>query len=514
MYGSHDDADMRALVDSVKNEVAIKTLDWEPIIPFDKPVVPEFPATALPLMLGDFVLNLARATQTPTDLAAAMVMAALSITVQRKFVVAIQPGWHEHLVLQNIVALGPGNRKSAVVRDVSAPLTDYEKEQAVQQAATIVENKDELATIEAEVEALRRKIVKTSDSIEKGCLKDEMKRLRERQAEYETTTPRILVDDVTPEELTSLMAENHSRMGILSAEGGFFSNITGRYNKGVANIDVVLRGHTGEDVRVNRRGRSEFLRTATLAMGMAVQPCVLNGLARQQELRGKGLLARFGYVLPVSLVGRRNGETEPVPENLQASYNYLIRRLLDYPVTDAPQAVTLDLPARSRLLQYQASLEPHLDEQMGKYGHMVDWAAKLTGSIARHAGILHIAMNPDSPLASKVDDTTMVRAIAIGDYMLAHASAAFGLMGDEELVHKARYLWGVIKKKGWTSFAARELMAWTKHSFRTMRDLHPPLQLLTEHHYLRKIRPKSSGCKGRPPGYIFCVNPTASQLVN
>jgi hypothetical protein len=63
-----------------------------------------------------------------------------------------------------------------------------------------------------------------------------------------------VVDDVTAEALTSFLAEQGGRAAVISTEGGIFDIIAGRYSKS-PNMDIYLKGHSGDEVRVDRKGR-------------------------------------------------------------------------------------------------------------------------------------------------------------------------------------------------------------------------------------------------------------------
>ena len=43
--------------------------------------------------------------------------------------------------------------------------------------------------------------------------------------------PRLVADDITPEAAASLLAEQGGRLAIISAEGGIFDIIAGRYSQ-------------------------------------------------------------------------------------------------------------------------------------------------------------------------------------------------------------------------------------------------------------------------------------------
>jgi hypothetical protein len=133
--------------------------------------------------------------------------------------------------------------------------------------------------------------------------------------------PRWLVDDATPEALAGLLA-TYGRIALLSPEGDVFDQMAGRYNQQVGpNLGVYLKGHARDLLRVDRRGRPpEYVERPCLTIGLAVQPEVLRGLAGRPGFGGRGLLARFLYSLPASLVGHRQAGAPSVPEAVADRY--------------------------------------------------------------------------------------------------------------------------------------------------------------------------------------------------
>ena len=69
--------------------------------------------------------------------------------------------------------------------------------------------------------------------------------------------PLFIVDDVTPEALGIHMAENNERMAVMSAEGGIFDIMAGRYNDKGCNLDLYLKAHSGDPWSSHRVGRGE-----------------------------------------------------------------------------------------------------------------------------------------------------------------------------------------------------------------------------------------------------------------
>ena len=110
------------------------------------------------------------------------------------------------------------------------------------------------------------------------------------------TMPRILADDTTPEALSTVMAAQDGRLAVISAEGGIFDIIGGRYSR-MPNFDIYLKAHAGDEIRVDRVGRKpEHIEHPALTLALAVQPAVLRTIADREGFRGRGLLARFLFV--------------------------------------------------------------------------------------------------------------------------------------------------------------------------------------------------------------------------
>jgi hypothetical protein len=77
-------------------------------------------------------------------------------------------------------------------------------------------------------------------------------------------------------------------------EFGLFENAGGRYSDGVPNLDVYLKSHPGDDLRVDRVSRSPLhVRKPALTLGLVVQPDVIWDLARKPGFRGSGLSRPF-----------------------------------------------------------------------------------------------------------------------------------------------------------------------------------------------------------------------------
>jgi hypothetical protein len=147
--------------------------------------------------------------------------------------------------------------------------------------------------------------------------------------------PRYVVDDISAESLASIMAEQDGKIALLSAEPNVFDIMAGKYTRGNPNLEVYLKGHAGDTLRVDRVGRStEFVEAPALTLGLAMQPDVLGGLIQKPSFRGRGLLGRFLYALPRPNIGRRKVNSKPLDPSIRNAYFARIRHLLEIPARE------------------------------------------------------------------------------------------------------------------------------------------------------------------------------------
>jgi replicative DNA helicase len=290
--------------------------------------------------------------------------------------------------------------------------------------------------------------------------------------------------------------------------------MAGRYNQAAGpNLGVYLKGHAGDLLKVDRRGRPpEYIERPCLTIGLAVQPEVLRGLASRPGFGGRGLLARFLYSLPASLVGRRQAGAPPVPPAVANRYALELHALaasLTAPAgDDGPTVLAVDQEAGELLLGFERELEPRLAAGSGDLAHLAGWAAKLAGASCRLAGLLHLAGHLRDGWAQPINADTFAGAIRLAGYLVEHARAVFDLMGADPRVEDARWLLDWIARTGRTQFSRRDAHQAARGRFRKATDLEPTLALLEEHGYLRRVDADPAGSKGgRPASPRFLVNP-------
>lgn len=469
---------------------------WETPIPFDEYELPTFPVDSLPEVIRWYVLAVSESTQTSVDMAAVEALGVVSLCSQGKYFICGNADWSEPLNTYTVVILPPAERKSSVLSRMIAPVEFYEKEENVRRGALIMESQMILSKLEKE----KRSLVERAS---KGKATEEEVRAKATEiARYEPTKPlRLFVDDVTSEKLASVLAENKGCAAVVSAEGGIFDIISGLYARNV-NIDVFLKGHSGDTIRVDRIGRaSESILHPALTMVLAVQPEVLNGLMSNNTFRGRGLTAPFMYAMPKSTVGSRSFCGTPIPERARAGYQSVIETILSD--TSEREPISLDDGARVVLEALFNEVESRLKTDLSE---IADWAGKFVGAVLRISGILHVMQNPKSAMFVDVSRQTMENAVTIGRYFLEHAKAAYSLMGADATNKNAQYLLDAIKREGLAEFSRRDAMRLCRR-FKTAESLQPVLNRLCEYGYIALKPVEGIPTFGRKPSEVYLTNP-------
>ena len=477
---------------------------WEQPIPFTQHTLPTFPVEAFPPSIRDYVLAVSETTQTPVDMAATAALAVLALCQQGKYRIKGKDDWIEPLNLFTVIVAEPSERKSAVISHMTGAVHRFEAEYNKQHSGAVERSRMEKRILERQQKNLEDQVLKGKAQMED--LQDVAMQL----ANFREVMPmRLYVDDVTTEKLTSVLAENNGTAAIVSAEGGIFDMLAGIYTKNV-NIDVFLKAHSGDDIRVDRIGRSsESIFHPALTVLLAVQSSVLSGMMSNGTFRGRGLTARFMYCMPQSRVGERKYRTQPISDEVSRCYEVTIRNLLQEGIPKTPELIRLSPEADKLLEAFSCEVESKMKTE---YSDIPDWTGKLAGAVLRISGLLCRAANAhcsdflDISDAMIVSEEAMSGAIAIGRYFTEHSRAAYSLMGADDLVKQSQYTVDAIVKNGLLEFTRRDIMRICR-SFKKAEHVQPVLNHLADLGYVALKETEQTFGKGRPANPTYLVNP-------
>jgi len=467
--------------------------------------LPPFPVEVFPEWVRTFVEQLATATQTPVDLPAMIVLAALAAASGGRILAVPRSGWEEPTNLFVAVAMPPASRKSPVFRPVVEPLRLAER-------VLIEGTRESIAAARAEKSAAeqRARTLLAEAAKAKG---DEATDKREQAVAAQLfadavnipTLPRILASDATPEALVSLLATYGGRIAVMSAEGGVFDQIAGRYSAKPA-LDVYLNGHAGDALHVDRIGRPpDFIARPALTIGITTQPSTFRALAGVHDIKGRGLLGRFLWALPQSNIGYRETSPPPLDDIVRDAYTERLAAIAQSLAgweTD-PFRVTFNVPAAVLVDQYQTATEVLLRDD-GTLGHVREWGGKRVGTAVRIATLLHLARHEGEAWRSAVTPPDVEGAITVTDYLTAHALAVFAFMRREAAHDDAHAVltFGRTQRAPWSVRDAHRAL----QARMTAAEVRAAVGHLIETDNVTEVPPKPRTGAGRPAPSRYVVN--------
>jgi replicative DNA helicase len=478
---------------------------WDDPLPIDAPEVGPFPAAVLPGVLGEWVEAMAEAAQVPSELPGLLALAVCSGAVARR--VAAGRGWVEPVNLFVCCLLDPANRKSAVFRSATEPLRLIEAELLDSARPDVARALAERRMIEAQAKKAESKAAGGDEASRTEALE-----LAEQLAtEPVPSLPRLIIDDATAEAVELALAAQEGRLIVAGPEGGIFDVMAGRYSSAAGNLDCFLKGHAGDDLRVDRVTRGSInVPRCCLTLAYAVQPEVIRGLADKPSFRGRGLIGRFLYAMPMNRLGSRSIDSEPVPDALTAAYVSLVRSLFNVPCgLDETRLLMLAPEAAERFKQWQRDVEPMLADD-GRLASMRDWGGKLCGLTARLAAVMHLARYahcPD-PVSVPVGPESIEAAVTLARWAVPHAEAAVGLMaaGDGSL-DDAAYVLRWLRERALSEVTRRDVYQFGRARFTAEPlRLDRALGLLVDRGWLRSADDRSVS-PGRP-SVRYLVHPS------
>ena len=484
--------------------ISVQSEDWPSLIPLDASDLPGLEPTLLPTWAGDFAASLAASTETPAELAIGLTLATCATAAARRVRVVVKPGYEEPCNLWIAPALPSGNRKSAVEAAATAPLSAWERDEGAMLKSDILRLSSERKTLEARVKELRNRSAKEKDMASARSYAKEAADIEADLPEV-PRDPQLWTSDSTPERMGTLLAGNGERIAWLSSEGGIFDLLQGRYSSGILNLDLVLKAWSGDAERVDRSGRpSVHLQQPLLTIGLSPQPEVLRGLAKMPGFRGRGLLARFLYLLPPSPLGYRSLDTVPMQAGVRSAYSSGVRAMLNWPIeTDEHgqeqlHLLRLEPSAYDEWLDFARQMESMM-RPGGDFEYASDWAGKAPGTAARLAGILHgIRYVHQPPWAVEIEKQTMINAREIMVVIARHSLTALEWMGADGSVAAARRVWQWVERERRARFTIRDGHQALKGTFARVHGIRHAFEVLEERGYV-KIDAPQKGKRGNPP---------------
>lgn len=492
--------------------------EWGDPVPLGPPDPEPIPLGCLPKVLRDHVESVAGATQTPSDMAALLALAAISVTVQGKAEIEIRRGWREPLNTYVGAVLPPASRKSPVFSHVFRPLEEWETERARKELPARQAAEDAREVLEKRLEAAKRDAAKGDLPLEAV----EAARFKLLEASLPIVT-RLNAPEATPEALVPIMAEQGGRLAILAPEGDPLRIADGRYSgHGDARLDVLKRAWTGrEPIRVDRIGREgDYIRRPALTLALCLQPCVLQTLKNARSFRGEGIFGRFLWVIPESGIGSRltGPHVPPLDQGAASEWDALLRRLLGSRPRDVdgdgayvPHPLHLAPDAVEVLHAWEVETETALGPG-GMLAGIPDWGGKLVGNTIRLAGLMHLAHTAEKNVAdlwgAPISAGAMGGAIKLGRALSTHALHVLDSLDADPKRVLLRYVLRRIQELPPEDRNLRRLreVCRGKRDIDTAEDIGDIVEELAKRNIVRLVRSESMG-QGRPESPALHLHP-------
>jgi hypothetical protein len=249
----------------------------------DLPDPEEFPISALPTTLRQFVREAAASVGCPVDYIGLSTLAAVSAAIGDTRRIVIKKDWTEGAAIFGMIVGGPASKKTPAMTLALRPVR--ERQMAL---------KNEYERQKEEHEAALRDYEKAKKDGPSELGKPE-----------KPTLGRTYADDTTVERLADILNENRRGVLIIKDELSAWLGSMNQYKQGGKGADrqFWLSVHTNQPVSVDRKSTDEPVIVARPFVSIVggIQPEVLPDFGKD---RGDGLIDRFIPVYPKPRVGR------------------------------------------------------------------------------------------------------------------------------------------------------------------------------------------------------------------
>ena len=403
-----------------------------------------FPVDCLPGDLAAFVRNAAEALQLHVDMVANFALGALSIPATGSYVQASDT-FREPMQLYMCVIGQPCEGKSRAMKLLTSPSEEWLAEENQRREPDIASSR-----------SLYNKARNSLQKLENS--KDASDRDIREAAEQVTRSKREIVrplaafvKDSTTEAVETALAETGGTAFVVADEGETLKKIMGLNTKdGQSNVGVILNAYSGESVssrRINREAVSVPHAHAAILIG--TQPEVAMPFLQNETLQGNGLLSRFLFASPPSMIGsRRLLDVPPLSEPLKKAYAQKVRAMCHFLVE--PAELHFDINAMNVLAAYYAEIERRISRGGDLANICNGWGGRCAGKALRIAGLFTL-WDGEKVVTAK----NMRAAIEVVRYYTNQALILCGYGGT--LGQETAAFLEKIKTERWTAFYVKDL---------------------------------------------------------
>lgn len=403
-----------------------------------------YPTDSLPEVIGAAVREYQSFGQQPQALVASSALAIVTAACQGLADVARDSILRGPLSLNFLLIAASGERKTAADRTFARPLRDFERDAREDWQRSVADH--EAATL-AHQSQRQRLETELKSAKAPGASHDVQQALAALIADQPSAPiePRLILGDVTPEALASLLAKGWPCALLLSDEGGMILGSHATQRESVsrflgllnalwdASAPITMDRRSAPSVRVEGRRLSAFIQVQMEAM--------VDFLGRTGDLaRGSGFLARFLIAWPESTAGIRRYREPPASLPALERLNSRVLELLAKPLP-LDEAMRLNPPllritggAKETWIQVHDMFEELLASGQ-ELSDVRDIAAKAAENVARLAGVFTVFAGKSEIGADAISD-----AATIVGWHVKEAQRMLDAMGDPAEITDAQAL--------------------------------------------------------------------------
>ncbi len=386
------------------------------------PATAPFPTETLPEVLADMVREASRVYRVPESLTGPCVLVAVAASVGRNLRVSSGPNRSTMGNLYVLISAESGVGKSVICSCLIDPI--YQNETDTQQHW----EEEVKPKVQAEYELLEAELSGLTKCKPGGRLEGEVgrhetmgmvreKKRRQQELKEQLTPPRLVVENVTSEALSSILATNDETIFSGSADASdVFGVLRGGYKKDGSDESIYLKGWSGDHINVDRVNRDPVrLEQPCISTLWMTQPKRVRELFEQENFVDGGLLPRFmichSHAKPMPIVRG----IEPLSTSIMDLYRLRIDDLLsEYRRTTEPKVFEA-MPDSQQLLDdyYNAIVERRSTGELEDLGvfaaRWAEWAWRL-------AVVLHAAQHGNRAHQRPLAPETATNAIRIASW--------------------------------------------------------------------------------------------------
>lgn len=463
-----------------------------------------FPLDCLPDGLREYVQSNAEANQLSPDMVALFALGLLGLVCTGCYADGVM---HEPMQLYVCCIAAPGEGKSRSLRPMRAPVDRW------------IAAENERRKVDVRVTAKEYEDAKTDERLlKRTATASERRAAAQKVADCEKALVLpfpVPGTDATPAAVEDDMKKYGGKFFLMATEGATLANLSGQNTKdGRTNVDVINSAFDGDGVHTRRVSRESVnVEHAHGAIMIAVQPSAVQSFIHNKDLNGNGLLSRFLFAQPPSMIGTRSllGNA-PMPRKVAEAFDKRMYSLCDE-VMDNGKTFTCQPDAVTVLAAYYDEVEKQLAAG-GLLTNVFDgWGARCAPKALRISGLLAAWEGFDQITAKN-----MRAAVTIMQYFTTQALLQCGFGGT--LGDEASALLDKITEKKWHSFAVKELKQATKRRqvFETAatdkeraKRYGAGIAELVEYGYIR-VKAQAR-CNDYDPNTVYDVNPYVYELM-